>query len=103
MNNFARPYVEVKIERQKFERVRLESASGMKQQVAAAMAAKTLGTMRSYGRRMPLLSALLQNRSRLSERALCLEGRSEYNFVTLELRYAPAPSRAAERSMTRLV
>jgi hypothetical protein len=38
--NFARPYVEVKIAGQKFARVRLEAAPDMKGKVAAAMAAK---------------------------------------------------------------
>ena len=38
--NFARPFVEVKIGGQKFDRVRLEAAPDMKGQVAAAMAAK---------------------------------------------------------------
>lgn len=38
--NFARPYVEVKIADQKFARVRLEAAPDMKGKVAAAMAAK---------------------------------------------------------------
>lgn len=38
--NFARPYVEVKIADQKFDRVRLEAAPDMKGKVAAAMAAK---------------------------------------------------------------
>ena len=40
LENFARPYVEVKIAGQKFDRVRLEAAPGMKEKVAAAMAAK---------------------------------------------------------------
>jgi hypothetical protein len=40
LTNFARPYVEVKIAGQKFDRVRLEAAPDMKGQVAAAMAAK---------------------------------------------------------------
>jgi len=40
LGNFARPYVEVKIAGQKFDRVRLEPAPEMKRQVAAAMAAK---------------------------------------------------------------
>jgi hypothetical protein len=38
--NFARPYVEVKIAGQKFARIRLEAAPDMKEKVAAAMAAK---------------------------------------------------------------
>jgi hypothetical protein len=38
--NFARPYVQVKVEGQKFARVRLEAAPDMKEKVAAAMAAK---------------------------------------------------------------
>ncbi|MBV8136794.1 MAG: hypothetical protein JO121_14360 [Deltaproteobacteria bacterium] len=38
--NFARPYVVVKIAGQKFDRVRLEAAPDMKEKVAAAMAAK---------------------------------------------------------------
>jgi hypothetical protein len=38
--NFARPYVEVRIAGQKFPRVRLEAAPDMKEKVAAAMAAK---------------------------------------------------------------
>jgi hypothetical protein len=38
--NFARPYVEVKIAGQKFARVRLEAVPDMKGKVAAAMAAK---------------------------------------------------------------
>jgi len=38
--NFARPYVEVKIAGQKFARVRLEAAPDMKGKVADAMAAK---------------------------------------------------------------
>lgn len=38
--NFARPYVVVKIAEQKFGRVRLEAAPDMKGKVAAAMAAK---------------------------------------------------------------
>ena len=40
LENFARPYVEVKIAGQKFDRVRLEAAPDMKDKVAAAMAAK---------------------------------------------------------------
>lgn len=40
LGNFARPYVEVKIAGQKFDRVRLEPAPDMKGPVAAAMAAK---------------------------------------------------------------
>jgi hypothetical protein len=40
LENFARPYVEVKIAGQKFDRVRLETAPDMKEKVAAAMAAK---------------------------------------------------------------
>jgi len=38
--NFARPYVQVKVEGQKFARVRLEAAPDMKEKVGAAMAAK---------------------------------------------------------------
>jgi hypothetical protein len=38
--NFARPYVEVKIADQKFARVRLEAAPDMKGKVTSAMAAK---------------------------------------------------------------
>jgi hypothetical protein len=38
--NFAKPYVEVRIAGQKFPRVRLEAAPGMKEKIAAAMAAK---------------------------------------------------------------
>ena len=38
--NFARPYVEVKIAGQRFARIRLEAAPDMKDKVAAAMAAK---------------------------------------------------------------
>src|SRR5215831_4225098 len=41
--NFARPYVEVKIAEQKFDRVRLEAAPDMKGKVAAAMAVKYPG------------------------------------------------------------
>jgi len=40
LKNFARPYVEVKIAGQKFDRVRLEAAPDMKGKVAAALAAK---------------------------------------------------------------
>jgi len=40
LKNFARPFVEVKIAGQKFDRVRLEAAPDMEAKVAAAMAAK---------------------------------------------------------------